>query len=94
MKRELLTNNNGTSIKSWLLYITVVMGIYILLVLGTVILIDGWVNKTLTSNLEYFPAIIDSIAALIFAGATPKIVGEIKEGVEVIKNKFKKKEDE
>lgn len=94
MKKELLTNNNGTSIKSWLLHITTMTAIYILLVLGTVLLIDGIYNKTLLSNLEYFAPIIDSCAALIFAGSIPKISGEIKEAVETIKNKFKKKEDE
>ena len=51
MKKELLTNNNGTSIKSWLLHITTMTAIYILLVLGTVLLIDGIYKKSDEGNI-------------------------------------------
>ena len=86
-KAKLLKNNTGVSIKSWLIYATFMMGIYILFVVGTVLLIDGLVNKSLQTNLQYIPELIDAVGTLIFAGAVPKIVGEITE-------KIKKKEDE
>ena len=38
-----------------------------------------YLNKLLKNTLEYYPDVITSVGTLIFAGALPKIVGEITE---------------
>ena len=91
-KAKLLKNNTGVSIKNWLIYATFMMGIYILFVVGTVLLIDGLVNKSLQTNLQYIPPLIDAVVNLIFAGAVPKIVGEGVDIVKGIKHKLTKEE--
>ena len=84
---KLLTNGSGTSIKSGIAFIVAVVGVLILISLTVVLWIDVLTNKELKTTLEYYPDVITSVGTLIFAGALPKIVGEITE-------KFKKKEDE
>ena len=84
---KMLTNNSGTSIKSWIAFVVAVVGILILVSITAVIWIDVLYNKELKTTLQYYPDVIASVSALIFAGALPKIVGEITE-------RFKKKEDE
>ena len=59
----------------------------ILISLTAVLWIDVLTNKELKTTLEYYADVITSVGTLIFAGALPKIVGEVTE-------KFKKKEDE
>lgn len=97
MKKEyrakLLRNNTGVSIKNWLIYATFIMGIYILFVVASVLLIDGLVNKSLQTNLEYIPPLIDAVASLIFTGAVPKIVGEGVDIVKGIKDKLTKEDE-
>ena len=84
---KMLTNGSGTSIKSGIAFIVAVVGVLILISITAVIWIDVLTNKELKTTLEYYPDVITSVGTLIFAGALPKIVGEITE-------KFKKKEDE
>ena len=84
---KLLTNGSGTSIKSGLAFIVAVVGVLILISLTAILWIDVLTNKELKTTLEYYPDVITSVGTLIFAGALPKIVGEVTE-------KFKKKEDE
>ena len=84
---KLLTNGSGTSIKSGLAFIVAVVGVLILISITAVIWIDVLTNKELKTTLQYYPDVITSVGTLIFAGALPKIVGEVTE-------KFKKKEDE
>ena len=83
----MLTNNSGTSIKSGIAFIVAIIGVLILISITAVIWIDVLYNKELKTTLQYYPDVIASVSALIFAGALPKIVGEVAE-------KFKKKEDE
>ena len=84
---KLLTNGSGTSIKSGIAFIVAVVGVLILISLTAILWIDVLYNKELKTPLEYYADVITSVGTLIFAGALPKIVGEITE-------KFKKKEDE
>lgn len=84
---KLLTNGSGTSIKSGIAFIVAIIGVLILISITVVIWIDVITNKELKTTLEYYPDVITSVGTLIFAGAVPKIVGEITE-------KFKKKDDE
>ena len=84
---KLLTNGSGTSVKSFLAFIVAIVGVLILVSITAVIWIDVLTNKELKTTLEYYPDVITSVGTLIFAGALPKIVGEVTE-------KFKKKEDE
>ena len=84
---KLLTNGSGTSIKSGIAFIVAIIGVLILVSITAVIWIDVLTNKELKTTLEYYPDVITSVGTLIFAGAVPKIVGEITE-------KFKKKDDE
>ena len=84
---KMLTNNSGTSIKSWIAFVVAIVGILILISITAVIWIDVLTNKELKTTLQFYPDVIASVSALIFAGALPKIVGEVAE-------KFKKKEDE
>lgn len=84
---KLLTNGSGTSIKSGIAFIVAIIGVLILVSITAVIWIDVITNKELKTTLEYYPDVITSVGTLIFAGAVPKIVGEITE-------KFKKKDDE
>ena len=84
---KLLTNGSGTSIKSGLAFIVAVVGVLILISITAVVWIDVINNKELKTTLEYYPDVITSVGTLIFAGALPKIVGEVTE-------KFKKKKDE
>ena len=83
---KLLTNGSGTSIKSGIAFIVAIIGVLILVSITAVIWIDVLTNKELKTTLEYYPDVITSVGTLIFAGAVPKIVGEITE-------KFKKKDD-
>ena len=83
---KLLTNGSGTSIKSGIAFIVAIIGVLILISITVVIWIDVITNKELKTTLEYYPDVITSVGTLIFAGAVPKIVGEITE-------KFKKKDD-
>ena len=84
---KMLTNNSGTSIKSWIAFVVAIVGILILISITAVIWIDVLTNKELKTTLQFYPDVIASVSALIFAGALPKIVGEVAE-------RFKKKEDE
>ena len=84
---KLLTNGSGTSIKSGLAFIVAVVGVLIQISITAVVWIDIINNKELKTTLEYYPDVITSVGTLIFAGALPKIVGEVTE-------KFKKKKDE
>ena len=84
---KLLTNGSGTSIKSGIAFIVAIIGVLILISITVVIWIDVITNKELKTTLQYYPDVITSVGTLIFAGAVPKIVGEITE-------KFKKKDDE
>ena len=84
---KLLTNGSGTSIKSGIAFIVAIIGVLILISITAVIWIDVIYNKELKTTLQFYPDVIASVSALIFAGALPKIVGELTE-------KFKKKEDE
>ena len=84
---KLLTNGSGTSIKSGIAFIVAVIGVLILISLTAILWIDVLYNKELKTPLEYYADVITSVGTLIFAGALPKIVGEVTE-------KFKKKEDE
>lgn len=84
---KLLTNGSGTSIKSGIAFIAAIIGVLILVSMTAVIWIDVLYNKELKTTLQYYPDVIASVSALIFAGAFPKIVGEVTE-------KFKNKEDE
>ena len=84
---KLLTNGSGTSIKSGIAFIVAVVGVLILISLTAVLWIDVLTNKELKTTLEYYADVITSVGTLIFAGALPKIVGEVTE-------KFKKKKDE
>lgn len=83
---KLLTNGSGTSIKSGIAFIVAIIGVLILVTITAVIWIDVLANKELKTTLEYYPDVITSVGTLIFAGAVPKIVGEVTE-------KFKRKED-
>ena len=83
---KLLTNGSGTSIKSGIAFIVAIIGVLILISITVVIWIDVITNKELKTTLQYYPDVITSVGTLIFAGAVPKIVGEITE-------KFKKKDD-
>ena len=83
---KLLTNGSGTSIKSGIAFIVAIIGVLILVSITAVVWIDIINNKELKTTLEYYPDVITSVGTLIFAGAVPKIVGEITE-------KFKKKDD-
>jgi hypothetical protein len=85
--KKLLTNGSGTSVKSFLAFIVAIVGILLLISITAVIWVDVLYNKELKTTLEFYPEVIASVSALIFAGALPKIVGEVTE-------KFKKKEDE
>ena len=76
---KLLTNGSGISIKSWIAFVVAVVGVLILVSITAVIWIDVLTNKELKTTLEYYPDVITSVGALIFAGALPKIVGEITE---------------
>ena len=76
---KLLTNNSGVSIKSWIAFTVAIVGILLLISITAVIWIDVLYNKELKTTLQYYPEVITSVSALIFAGALPKIVGEIKE---------------
>ena len=80
---KLLTNGSGTSIKSGIAFIVAVVGVLILVSLTAVLWIDVLYNKELKTPLEYYADVITSVGTLIFAGALPKIVGELTE-------KFKK----
>ena len=84
---KLLENNSGVSVKSFLAFFVAVVGILLLISITAVIWIDVLTNKELKTTLEYYPDVITSVGTLIFAGALPKMVGEVAE-------KFKKKEDE
>ena len=76
---KLLENNSGLSVKSFLAFIVAVVGILILISLTAVLWIDVIYNKELKTPLEYYADVITSVGTLIFAGALPKIVGEITE---------------
>ena len=76
---KLLTNGSGTSIKSAIAFIVAFIGVLILVSITAVIWIDVLTNKELKTTLQYYPDVIASVSALIFAGALPKIVGEITE---------------
>lgn len=78
---KLLTNGSGTSIKSGIAFIVAVVGVLILVSITAVIWIDVLTNKELKTTLEYYPDVITSVGTLIFAGALPKIVGEITEKI-------------
>ena len=84
---KLLTNGTGKSVKSLIAFLVAIVGILILISITAVIWIDVLTNKELKTTLQFYPDVIASVSALIFAGALPKIVGEVAE-------KFKKKEDE
>ena len=76
---KMLTNNSGTSIKSGIAFIVAIIGVLILISITAVIWIDVIYNKELKTTLQYYPDVIASVSTLIFAGALPKIVGEITE---------------
>ena len=76
---KLLTNNSGISIKSWIAFAVAIVGILLLISITAVIWIDVLHNKELKTTLQYYPEVIASVSALIFAGALPKIIGEITE---------------
>ena len=76
---KLLENNSGLSVKSFLAFIVTIVGILILISLTAVLWIDVIYNKELKTPLEYYADVITSVGTLIFAGALPKIVGEITE---------------
>ena len=76
---KLLTNNSGISIKSWIAFAVSIVGIAMLISLTAVLWIDVLTNKELKTTLQYYSDVIVAISALIFSGALPKIVGEIKE---------------
>ena len=76
---KLLTNGSGTSIKSGIAFIVAVVGVLILISLTAILWIDVIYNKELKTPLEYYADVITSVGTLIFAGALPKIVGEITE---------------
>ena len=76
---KLLTNGTGKSIKSWIAFVVAIVGILILISITAVIWIDVLYNKELKTTLQFYPDVIASVSALIFAGALPKIVGEITE---------------
>ena len=76
---KLLTNGSGISIKSWIAFVVAIVGIAMLISLTAVLWIDVLTNKELKTTLQYYSDVILSISALIFSGALPKIVGEIKE---------------
>ena len=84
---KLLTNGTGKSVKSLIAFLVAIVGILILISITAVIWIDVLTNKELKTTLQFYPDVIASVSALIFAGALPKIVGEVAD-------KFKKKEDE
>ena len=84
---KLLTNGSGTSIKSGIAFIVALIGVLILISITAVVWIDVLYNKELKTTLQYYPDVITSVGTLIFAGALPKIVGEVTE-------KFTKKKDE
>ena len=77
--KKLLTNNSGVSIKSWIAFVVAIVGIAMLVSLTAVLWIDVLTNKELKTTLQYYSDVILAISALIFSGALPKIVGEIKE---------------
>ena len=70
---KLLTNGSGTSIKSGIAFIVAIIGVLILVSITAVIWIDVLYNKELKTTLQYYPDVIASVSALIFAGALPKI---------------------
>ena len=76
---NLLTNGTGKSVKSWIAFVVAIVGILILISITAVIWIDVLTNKELKTTLQFYPDVIASVSALIFAGALPKIVGEITE---------------
>ena len=76
---KLLENNSGVSVKSFLAFFVAVVGILLLISITAVIWIDVLYNKELKTTLQYYPEVIASVSTLIFAGALPKIVGEITE---------------
>ena len=76
---KLLENNSGVSVKSFLAFLVAIVGILLLISITVVIWIDVLYNKELKTTLQCYPDVITSISALIFAGAVPKIVGEITE---------------
>ena len=76
---RLLENNSGVSVKSFLAFFVAIVGILLLISITVVIWIDVLYNKELKTTLQYYPDVITSVSALIFAGALPKIVGEITE---------------
>ena len=76
---KLLTNGSGISIKSWIAFVVAIVGIAMLISLTAVLWIDVLTNKELKTTLQYYSDVILAISALIFSGALPKIVGEIKE---------------
>ena len=76
---NLLTNGTGKSVKSLIAFIVAIVGILILISITAVIWIDVLTNKELKTTLQFYPDVIASVSALIFAGALPKIVGEITE---------------
>ena len=88
---KLLKNNSGVSVKSFLAFIVTIVGILLLISITAVIWIDVLYNKELKTTLEFYPDIIAGVSALIFAGALPKIVGEITEKKDK-KNKLTKEE--
>ena len=77
--KKLLENNSGVSVKSFLAFLVAIVGILLLISITAVIWIDVLYNKELKTTLQYYPDVIASVSALIFAGALPKIVGEITE---------------
>ena len=84
---KLLKNNSGVSVKNFLAFFVAVVGILLLISITAVLWIDVIYNKELKTPLEYYADVITSVGTLIFAGALPKIVGEVTE-------KFKNKKDE
>ena len=76
---KLLENNSGLSVKSFLAFIVAIVGILLLISITAVVWIDVLYNKEVKTTLQYYPDVIASVLALIFAGGLPKIVGEITE---------------
>lgn len=84
---QLITNNTGVSVKSWLIYVIGITCIILLLVVPVVLLYDVLHDGKVDSNISYIAEYVTSIGVVLVSGVLPKVADEIA-------TKFKKEKND
>jgi hypothetical protein len=78
-KANMLTNNTGVSIKSWLVYVTGITCIILLLPIPFVLLYDVLYDGAVETNINDIAAYVTAVGVVLISGVLPKTIGEFAE---------------